>query len=176
MFCNKGLISNELNCSKRAGAYWLCGWRNELAYHEKCLSRRILDLKCRNVGWRDFLSNKLFKIKMPWSVPRESYSRYVAGPDTGVLWDTKKTWPEDVLFEDHHHSILLRSERCGAVSVSHSVMPDSLQPHGPAVHQAPLSKGSSKQGYWSGCHVLLWWSNEVTQKGTGWLGELIWHT
>ena len=154
-------------------AVWVGEWTRlswEMFKHKDTIFKMS---KC----WMERLFIKLFKIKMPWSVPRESYSRYVAGPDTGVLWDTKKTWPEDVLFEDHHYSILLRSERCGAISVSHSVMPDSLQPHGPAVHQAPLSKGSSKQGYWSGCHVLLWWSNEVTQKtGTGWLGELIWYT
>ena len=34
--------------------------------------------------------------------------------------------------------------------VSHSVMPDSLQPHGLQPTQAPLSMGFSRQGYWSG--------------------------
>ena len=46
----------------------------------------------------------------------------------GYYWDSKKTWAEDILFEDHHDSILLRSERCGAMSVSHSVVPDSCNP------------------------------------------------
>ena len=35
--------------------------------------------------------------------------------------------------------------------LSHSVMPDSLPPYGLYVaHQAPLSVGVSRQGYWSG--------------------------
>ena len=34
------------------------------------------------------------------------------------------------------------------VSVSHSVVSDSLLPHG--AHQAPLSMGFSRQEYWSG--------------------------
>ena len=35
------------------------------------------------------------------------------------------------------------------VSVSHSVMPDSVTPW-TAAHQAPLSMRISRQGYWSG--------------------------
>ena len=31
-----------------------------------------------------------------------------------------------------------------------SVMSDSLRPHGPVAHQAPLSMGFSRQEYWSG--------------------------
>ena len=34
--------------------------------------------------------------------------------------------------------------------VSHSVMSDSLRPHGTVAHQAPLSMGFSGQEYWSG--------------------------
>ena len=37
-------------------------------------------------------------------------------------------------------------------SVSHSVVPDSLQPHG--LQQSPLSVGFFRQGYWS-CFFLL---------------------
>ena len=34
---------------------------------------------------------------------------------------------------------------------AHSVMSDSLRPHGPyVVHKAPLSTGFSRQEYWSG--------------------------
>ena len=34
--------------------------------------------------------------------------------------------------------------------LSHSVMSNSLRPHGFVVHQAPLSMGFSRQEYWSG--------------------------
>ena len=37
---------------------------------------------------------------------------------------------------------------CVYVCVSHSVVSDSLQPHG--LHPAPLSMEFSRQGYWSG--------------------------
>ena len=34
--------------------------------------------------------------------------------------------------------------------LSHSVVSNSLPPHGFVAHQAPLSMGFSRQGYWSG--------------------------
>ena len=82
----------------------------------------------------------------------------------GYYWDSKKTWAEDVLFEDHHDSILLRSERCGAMNVSHSVVPDSLQPHGLQSIRllCPWDPPGKDTGV--GCHILLRWSNEETQE------------
>ena len=37
-----------------------------------------------------------------------------------------------------------------SVQFSHSVVSDSLQPHSPQPHQAPLSMGFSRQEHWSG--------------------------
>ena len=41
----------------------------------------------------------------------------------------------------------------GACMLSHSVMSDSLRPHG--AYQAPLSMGFSRKEYWTGLHALL---------------------
>ena len=38
---------------------------------------------------------------------------------------------------------------CSAV-IRHSVVSNSLQPHGAAAHQAPLSTGFPRQEYWNG--------------------------
>ena len=53
-----------------------------------------------------------------------------------------KSWPlfRSRDFEDHWYL-------CVCVSVSPSIVSDSLQPHGP--HQAPLSMGFSRQECWS---------------------------
>ena len=46
----------------------------------------------------------------------------------------------------------VKSVQNSSESVSHSVVSDSVQPHG---RQAPLSMGFSRQEYWSGLHALL---------------------
>ena len=53
--------------------------------------------------------------------------------------------------EDEHTLIFIFIDRLWKVlTVSRSVMSDSLQPEWTVDHQAPLSMGFSRQEYWSG--------------------------
>ena len=53
-------------------------------------------------------------------------------------------------YETADSTLLTKVHIVKAVCVNHSVVSDSLQPHGTVAHQAPLSMEFFRQEYWSG--------------------------